>query len=172
MHLMRFNTFVLTHRVARERRASTIVQRMSAGSFKTPSDEYASLLITQVALLNRRLSMLRITNALLVVTAVMLAACSGAYGSPTAPPGDARTVSATPSLTFGPSSLMVHAGDVVTFAFGSVAHNVFFDQATGAPADIAGLNANVSIQRTFATPGTYSYTCHIHPSMHGTVVVQ
>jgi len=41
----------------------------------------------------------------------------------------------------------------VTFAFGSVAHNVFFDQQTGAPADIDGLNANVSVQRTFATRG-------------------
>jgi len=116
--------------------------------------------------------MVRLTNALLVITAVMLAACSSSYGSPTAPGGDGRTVSATPSLTFGPSPLTVHAGDAVTFAFGSVAHNVFFDQQAGAPADIDGLNANVSIQRTFATPGTYNYTCHIHPSMHGTVVVQ
>jgi len=116
--------------------------------------------------------MVRLTNALLVITAVMLAACSGGYGSTTAPRGDGRTVSATPALTFGPSPLTVHAGDAVTFAFGSVAHNVFFDQQAGAPADIAGLNANVSIQRTFAAPGTYNYTCHIHPSMHGTVVVQ
>ena len=116
--------------------------------------------------------MLRFTNAILVVTAVMLAACSGGYGSSTAPKGDGRTISATPSLTFGPSSLTVHAGDVVTFAFGSVAHNVFFDQGVGAPADIDGLNANVSIQRTFATPGTYNYTCHLHPGMRGTVVVQ
>lgn len=117
--------------------------------------------------------MTRITNALLVMIAATLAACSGAYGGPTSTkPGDGHTISATPSLTFGPSSLTVNAGDVVTFAFGSVAHNVFFDQLAGAPADIDGLNANVSIQRTFATPGTYHYTCHIHPSMTGTVVVQ
>jgi plastocyanin len=53
-----------------------------------------------------------------------------------------------------------------------VAHNVFFDQHAGAPADIDGLNANVSVQRTFTTPGTYHYSCHIHPSMTGTVTVQ
>jgi len=116
--------------------------------------------------------MTRITNVFLAIAAVTLAACSGGYGG-TRPPitGDGHTISATPSLTFGPSSLTVSAGDVVTFDFGGVAHNVFFDQRAGAPADIDGLNANVSVQRTFTTPGTYHYSCHIHPSMHGTVVV-
>ena len=119
------------------------------------------------------ISMTRITNAVLGILAVTLAACSGGYGGTTSPiAGHGLTISATPSLSFGPSSLTVSAGDVVTFAFGSVAHNVFFDQRAGAPADIDGLNANVSIQRTFTTPGTYHYTCHIHPSMTGTVTVQ
>jgi plastocyanin len=66
----------------------------------------------------------------------------------------------------------VSAGQAVTFAFGSVAHNVFFDQQAGAPPAIDGQNAGVSIQRTFATAGNYHYTCHIHPGMQGTVVVQ
>jgi len=30
----------------------------------------------------------------------------------------------------------------------------------------------VSVTRTFATAGTYAYTCHIHPSMQATVVVR
>lgn len=122
----------------------------------------------------RETSMTRITNVFLAMAAVTLAACSGGYGGTTSPtpPPDGHTISATPSLTFGPSSLTVSAGDVVTFAFGGVAHNVFFDQQAGAPADIDGLNANVSVQRTFTTPGTYHYSCHIHPSMTGTVTVQ
>jgi plastocyanin len=110
-----------------------------------------------------------------MLLATTLAACGGeAYGSgdPTSPaPTDPLTVAATPGLTFGPASLTVNAGDAVTFDFGSVAHNVFFDHQTGAPSDIDGVNANVSIKRSFVTPGTYHYTCHIHPSMQGTIVV-
>ncbi|HKT58687.1 MAG TPA: plastocyanin/azurin family copper-binding protein [Gemmatimonadales bacterium] len=97
---------------------------------------------------------------------------SGGGGDVTAPPSGGNTVNATPALAFSPGSITIHTGESVTFAFGSVAHNVFFDPQNGAPTDISGNNANVSIQRSFAAPGTYAYQCHIHPSMHGTVVVQ
>jgi plastocyanin len=115
-------------------------------------------------------------RAALAVAALVLAACGGGGGSGyngvTAPPGDGHTVAATPSLAFTPSSLPVHVGEIVKFSFGSVGHNVFFDAQAGAPADIGGTNANVTTSRTFATAGTYRYTCHIHPTMHGEVVVQ
>ena len=75
-------------------------------------------------------------------------------------------------LPFTPATLTVGAGTTVTFSFGSIAHNVFFAAQAGAPADISGSNADVSVSRVFATTGSYSYSCHIHPSMHGTVVVQ
>jgi cupredoxin-like protein len=117
----------------------------------------------------------RLAFASLLVT---VAACGGAggYGStappPPPPPPPPNTVTATNSEVFTPSTLTVHAGQAVTFSFGSLAHNVFFTQAAGVPADIAGNNSSVSIARTFQTAGTYQYTCHIHPQMHGTVVVQ
>ena len=111
-----------------------------------------------------------------LLTGVLIAtyACSGSGGGGdvTAPPPSGNTVNATPSLAFSPATITVNAGDVVTFVFGSVAHNVFFDPVAGAPANIDGNNANVSTPRTFPTAGTFPYTCHIHPSMHGTIVVQ
>jgi plastocyanin len=115
-------------------------------------------------------------NALMlsVLVALTLVAC-GSYGSSggiTSPPPPPRTVTATTAITFSPASLTVSAGDAVTFAFQSVAHNVFFAPMAGAPPDIDGQNSNVSIQRSFTTPGTYHYSCHIHPSMQGTIVVQ
>jgi len=110
----------------------------------------------------------------LLAGAALAAGCGsdGGGGDVTAPPPDGHTVAATADLTFSPPSLEVKTGEAVTFAFGPVGHNVFFDTQAGAPANIDGTNSNTSIQRTFATPGTYSYSCHIHPQMHGTVLVQ
>jgi plastocyanin len=120
-----------------------------------------------------RLTLTTLTGALVAM------ACSGNPYGTTAAGGTGttatvadNTIAATASLTFTPNTVNVTAGDVVTFAFGSVAHNVFFTPQADAPADIAGDNANVSIMRTFWTAGTYPYACHLHPSMQGTVVVR
>jgi len=111
------------------------------------------------------------TRFTVVTLAAVLVGCSSGYGSTAGPPPP-KTVAATNAITFTPATLQVSAGDIVRFTFGSVAHNVFFAAQTGAPADIGGTNANVAVERTFAVAGTYTYTCHIHPQMHGTVSVQ
>jgi len=112
-----------------------------------------------------------------VTLAGALLGCGSGYGStapvpPPPPPPPGHTVSATDAIVFTPTTLTVAAGQAVTFTFGSIAHNVFFTAQAGAPADIGGDNTNVSVDRVFAAQGSYAYTCHIHPSMHGTVVVQ
>lgn len=93
-------------------------------------------------------------------------------GNPTGPPQQNATVDATPQLTFAPATVTIAAGRSVTFRFGSVAHNVFFDAVAGAPSDIPTATTNASVTRTFNTAGTYPYECHVHPGMSGTVVVQ
>ena len=109
---------------------------------------------------------------------VLIAACGGGGDSPTAPVVDptpvlAATVNATPSQTFTPNRVTLITGGTVTFDFGAVAHDVFFDNApAGAPANITAPSANKSVVLTFATAGTYVYNCHIHPGMTGTVIVK
>jgi plastocyanin len=112
----------------------------------------------------------------LIGTLAALTGCGNSYGPSSAPPPpppvDPREIDATPDLAFNPATITVAPGDVVTFVFGGVAHNVFFDAQAGTPADIPGNNAGVSVTRVFATAGTYHFNCHIHPGMTGTVVVR
>jgi plastocyanin len=120
--------------------------------------------------------MSRNTRILATASLLTLAACgsSSVYGTTSPPPSTqpSGTVDATAGLAFTPRTVTISAGQSVTFRFSSVAHDVIFDtQNTGTPTDIGGGNTNVSIQRTFTTPGTYQYHCDIHPSMTGSVVV-
>ncbi len=102
----------------------------------------------------------------------LLAACGGDAATGPQPSSSSHTVQATPSLQFTPNNITIPVGGTVTFAFGSVAHNVFFDNApAGAPANV-GDKSNTSVALTFNSAGTYVYNCHLHPGMQGTVVVQ
>lgn len=121
--------------------------------------------------------MRRILSTIVSVSVVAgLAACgsSSSYVTPPVnptPSPQAATVNATSSLAFAPGNVTVAPGGTVTFAFGSVGHNVKFDTGTNPPTDITGSNANISIPRAFAAAGTYTYHCTIHPSMTGTITV-
>ena len=102
----------------------------------------------------------------------LLAACGSDSSTGPQPSSSSPTVQATPSLQFTPNNITIPVGGSVTFAFGSVLHNVFFDNApAGAPANI-GDKSNASVALTFTSAGTYVYNCHLHPGMQGTVVVR
>ncbi len=121
---------------------------------------------------------MRSTRIVLAALAALAAACSSSGISGTsnnnnggAPPM-AATVNATTANTFTPSNVAIGVGGTVTFAFGDVAHNVFFDNSpAGAPDAIPGTNANMTAARTVTTAGTFEYDCHIHPGMKGKVIV-
>jgi len=110
------------------------------------------------------------------------AACGGSSNAgttdpvppiPPGPPAATATVAATPSLAVTPNTVTIAVGGTVTMDFGSVAHNVFFDNApAGAPANITAATSDKSMTLTFNQAGTFEYNCHIHPGMRGTVVVK
>ena len=73
------------------------------------------------------------------------------------------------NFRFTPPELTVKAGTTIRWTNkGYVPHTVDF---TDGGVNSGVLNDGNQFTHTFATPGTYAYICHIHPFMHGTVVV-
>lgn len=72
------------------------------------------------------------------------------------------------NFAFNPGSLTVPAGTTMTWVNNdSVTHSIKSDTFSSpdlAPGD--------TYQHTFTTAGTYNYTCSIHPSMMGQIIVQ
>ncbi|HEX6050283.1 MAG TPA: hypothetical protein VFZ21_13470, partial [Gemmatimonadaceae bacterium] len=80
----------------------------------------------------------------------LVGACGGDDDSPTEvvdpTPVSTATVQATPAERFTPGRVNLVAGGTVTFAFGSLPHQVFFNRAlAGAPEDIPEPTANRTI---------------------------
>jgi len=82
-------------------------------------------------------------------------------------PAEAGVVA--PQFVFMPATVDVSAGGTVTWAFGSIHHDVTFTTA-GAPADVPELQDG-SASRTFPNNGTFGYRCSFHASMTGVVRV-
>ena len=73
------------------------------------------------------------------------------------------------NFDFGPNILTVPAGTSVTWTNNDDdAHSVVADNKAFRSAP---LDTGDHYSFTFATPGTYSYHCGLHPQMHGKVVV-
>jgi plastocyanin len=70
---------------------------------------------------------------------------------------------------YGPSTETVSVGDVVTFTnTGASPHDATSaDGSWNTPLLQSGQSASV----TFSTPGTFAFTCVLHPWMKGTIVV-
>ena len=68
---------------------------------------------------------------------------------------------------YNPASVQISTGDTVKWTnMDSTAHTV-----TGSIFKSGNINKGQSYQFQFTKPGTYSYTCSIHPTMKGTISV-
>jgi plastocyanin len=69
-----------------------------------------------------------------------------------------------------PATLTVPAGTTVTWtSHDDEPHTVTSSEKVFAS---PGLDADETFSYTFATPGTYTYSCTLHPQMTGTIVVK
>lgn len=110
------------------------------------------------------------TRILLLAALWMAASFAGCATHTDAPPVATNTVVIPGAWVFEPATATVKAGSVVTFEDrGGAAHTVTFDDGTFDQTIAAG----ASVERTFPTPGTFTYHCKFHPpGMKGTIVVE
>jgi plastocyanin len=101
-------------------------------------------------------------------TALLAAAFALLLAAAIAPVATAASGSVTiRDFSFGPSVITVNAGETVTWVNdGPSAHT-----ATGSGFDTGTLKKGQSASHTFASAGTFSYHCSLHPFMKGTVTV-
>lgn len=99
-----------------------------------------------------------------------LLACNEATTEAVAPERNRVLVEAA---TFTPPTVNVRVNGTVEFAFGSVAHQVIFDEVPGRPENIESLLSNTVESRVFTAPGRYTYRCEApgHGIMSGQVIV-
>jgi plastocyanin len=72
------------------------------------------------------------------------------------------------NFAFSPASLTIKAGTTVTWTNqDSASHTI-----SSASFSSGNLATGDKFQFTFTNPGTYAYSCGIHPSMQGTITVQ
>jgi len=117
---------------------------------------------------------------LLIVVALLLlvpvgASCQG-YGKPAPAPAPAPVPTAAGSsitisnFAFSPASLTVPVGTAVTWTNkDSPTHTI---SAKDSSFDSGSLATGATFSYTFSQKGTFEYSCKIHPSMNGKVVVE
>ncbi len=85
-------------------------------------------------------------------------------------PTSATVAAGANTNDFTPEFVAIARGGTVTWTFGATIHNVEFGSTAGAPQGI-GNSQNTQATRTFATAGTFAYTCTLHSGQNGTVLV-
>lgn len=112
------------------------------------------------------------------VLAVLIAA-GVSLGTGPQPAAAASNTVTIQGFAFSPASLTINVGDTVTWANkdAGVQHSATSDTGVTPAFDTnafsgAADGSATSSAITFNTAGTFAYHCKVHPSMHGTIVVQ
>ncbi|PTR31471.1 plastocyanin [Rhodococcus sp. OK519] len=111
-----------------------------------------------------------------IALAATLSGCTSdpGGGAPTDGPGksDKELTVEVKNMAYSPSSITIQAGQTVTWVFDDrgVAHDVV-GLGNAKPVLRSPLLKTGTWQFTFTEPGTYNYTCSLHPDMLGVVVV-
>jgi plastocyanin len=112
----------------------------------------------------------RLATGLLVPAALALVACFSARPAtgPSQPAnGDAVSIQ---NFAFVPPNLAVVSGTTITWTNkDNEQHTVSSDD--GHSFESSAFGQGRTFQSTAGAPGTYTYTCRIHPFMHGTLTV-
>jgi plastocyanin len=107
-----------------------------------------------------------ILGAVLLALGVIAFTLGTGLGSVRAQGGTAVSVV---DFAFQPTSIEVPAGSTVTWTnTGAAPHTVTADNGAF---DSGRLKPGATFSQIFATPGTFTYHCEIHPKMTGTIVV-
>jgi plastocyanin len=105
-----------------------------------------------------------------VLLVILAASCGGDSGGPTDTPVGPGDV-AIRGLSFSPSQRVITAGTSVTW----INQDGDTHTTTGGNGqetwDSGQMAPDRSFAHTFNVPGTYRYSCTIHPEMQGTIVV-
>jgi plastocyanin len=76
------------------------------------------------------------------------------------------------NLAYSPATININVGDTVTWTnneASNIPHTVTSDSGSELGSPLFG--PGLTYSHTFSTAGTFAYTCTVHPTMHGTVVV-
>lgn len=130
----------------------------------TPAPPHAGRRVRRTPLLVAALA----GTVAVVLAAFWFAGFGGSAAQPLPPTGRVVAIDIL-NFKFTPAQVTVEAGTTIRWTnHGYVPHTVDF---TGGSVNSGVLNNGNQFTHTFTTPGTYAYICHIHPFMHGTVVV-
>jgi plastocyanin len=92
-----------------------------------------------------------------------------AYSAPAAPVVAKDGGVTIADFQFAPSVVSIAVGDTVTWTNDGPSNHTA--SATGGEFDSGTLQPRQGFSHTFASPGTFSYVCSIHPEMRGTIEV-